>query len=165
MRTGLEAAARVHLPRPRRRWLRHLLLAVSLVAVVLSIVGMHQLSVGHDVATGPTASSTHAEYVHGAESGETLPTLMAEHPADHLTPGMPTGGPGGACPDCADHQMALGSCLLALTLLVLSWLLAPPRPSHVLPFLLPRLAPTVAVTTVVRLVPSLSLAQLSVLRT
>lgn len=164
MRTGLEADARVHLPRPRHRWLRHLLLTTSLTVVVLSIVGMHQLSVGHDVATGPTTSS-HAESVHGAEPGAMLPTAMAEHTGDHFNPGTPTGVPGGVCPDCADHQMALGSCLLALTLLVLSWLLAPPRACRVLPFLLPRLAPAVVVSTVARLVPSLSLAELSVLRT
>jgi hypothetical protein len=61
--------------------------------------------------------------------------------------------------------MALGSCLLALTLLVLSWLLVPPRPTHVLPSLLPRLTSAVAVSTVGRLVPPLSLAELSLLRT
>jgi hypothetical protein len=105
MRTGLQGVVRVHLPRPRR-WLRHLLLAVSLVAVVLSIVGMHQLSVGHDVATGPTASSAHAETVHSAGSGERPPTAMAEHPGDHLTQGMPTGVPGGACPHPAGAELA-----------------------------------------------------------
>ena len=48
---------RLATPAPLRRlvhtnWLRHLLLGLSLVVVMLSIVGMHQLSVGHDVATG-----------------------------------------------------------------------------------------------------------------
>lgn len=164
MRTGLRAARRGHLPGPRRRRLRRLLLTVSLLVVALSIVGMHQLSVGHNVPTGPTASSAHAEPVDHAGSGEMLP-MGAEQAGGHLEAGTPGGGTGEVCPDCADHQMAFGSCLLALTLLVLRWLLAPPRPSHVLPFLLPRLAPPLAVPLVGRVVPPLSLAELSVRRT
>lgn len=167
MRTGLGAAAGGHLLRTRRRWLGRLLLAASLVVVALSIVGMHQLSLGHDLATRPTATSAHAEPGVHIRSGEMLPgsVMMAEHLGAHSSGGMPGGGEGDACPDCGDHLMTFGSCLLALTLLVLHWMLAPPRESHVLRFLLPRLTSAVAVSAVGRLVPPLSLAELSVLRT
>ncbi len=70
---------------------------------------------------------------------------------------------GDDCPGCGGHSMALGACLLALTLLVLSWWLAPPRVRHLPPRMLWRAA-TVA-TLLGRWVPALSLAELSVLRT
>lgn len=66
------------------------------------------------------------------------------------------------CPACGGHTMALGSCLLALTLLVLSWWFAPPRSRLALQTLW-RPAPVPAM--VGRRVPSLSLAELSILRT
>jgi hypothetical protein len=119
-----------------------------------------------DIATGPVSSGVHAEVAHhGDSTGAMLPAIAADHLADHTTVGMTGGGPVDACPDCADHQMAFGSCLLALTLLVLSWSLIPPRLRHLPPFLLPRLAPTMIGPAVVRLVPPLSLAELSVRRT
>lgn len=164
------AVVRALLARPRGRLLRHLLFALSLVVVVLSIVGMHQLSLGHDVAVGPAPVA----YVSVAQAksaarvlsgGEVLPVAMAALPSGHDASGMTDGAMGGACPDCDHHQMALGSCLLALTLLVLGWLLAPPRPTHVLPFLLPNLVLWAAVSATGRLVPPLSLAELSLLRT
>ena len=160
---------RVLLARPGGRLLRHLLFAMSLVVVVLSIVGMHQLSLGHDVAVGPTPPVAHAPVAEAAarvlSDGEVVPVAMAALPSGHDASGMTDGAMGGACPDCDHHQMALGSCLLALTLLVLGWLLAPPRPTHVLPFLLPTLVLRVAVSATGRLVPPLSLAELSLLRT
>ena len=167
VRTNPVTAVSDRRPQPRRSWIRHLLLAVSLVVVTLSVVGMHQLSVGHDVATGPTSSSDgHATSVRHSNPGDEAPPLaMAERAADHPTAGMTSGALGGGCPDCADHQMAFGSCLLALTLLVLSWLLTPPRLRHLPPFLLPRLAPTMAGPDPGRLVPALSLTELSVRRT
>ena len=98
-------------------------------------------------------------------ANQMLPAVAADHPTDHTSAGMTGGGPGDACPDCADHQMAFGSCLLALTLLVLSWSLIPPRVRHLPPFLLPRLAPTMVGPALGRLVPPLSLAELSLRRT
>jgi len=59
--------------------------------------------------------------------------------------------------------MALGACLLALTLLVLSWWLAPPRVRHLPPRMLWR--PATASTLLGRWVPAMLLAELSVLRT
>ena len=161
---------RVLLGQPGGRLLRHLLFALSLVVVVLSIVGMHQLSLGHDVAVGPAPvahapvaqAGTAARVLSGGEMG---PVAMAALPSGHDAMGMTNGDMGGVCPDCDHHQMALGSCLLALTLLVLGWLLAPPRPTHVSPFLLPTLVLRAAVSSTGRLVPPLSLAELSLLRT
>ncbi|GAA3550680.1 hypothetical protein GCM10022197_01940 [Microlunatus spumicola] len=154
-----------HRPRPARRGRRRLLLSLTLVVLVLSVVGMHQLAFGHEMATGPTASVAYAGPVDHAASGEMSAGGHAGHVGDHLGSESPGPAAGDPCPDCGDHQMALGSCLLALTLLVLGWLLAPPRPTQVLPFLLPLQAPSLAVPVVGRLVPPLSLAELSLCRT
>ena len=162
---------RVLLARPGGRLLRHLLFAMSMVVVVLSIIGMHQLSLGHDVALGPDPSAGSASVARAESadrdlsSSQVLPVEVAALPSGHDAKGMTDGGMDGACPDCDHHQMALGSCLLALTLLVLGWLLAPPRPTFVSPFLLPRLVLRVALSATSRRVPPLSLAELSVLRT
>ena len=72
---------------------------------------------------------------------------------------------GDDCLTCGDHEMALGSCLLALTLLVLGWLLLPPRLRLVPPFLRPRLAIALVRPNYVRIVPALSLTELSLRRT
>lgn len=148
--------------------LRHLLLGLSVVVVMLSIVGMHQLSVGHDVATGShehAAAPGHvdtAAHSHGSDSNVFLADLTLS------TGHAPPGGAESAADDCltcGDHDMALGSCLLALTLLVLTWLLLPPRQRRLPPFLRLRLAPALIRPIHVRMVPSLSLTELSLRRT
>ena len=171
MRPNPQGVPHARPPRTHRRWVRRLLLAATLVVVVLGIVGMHQMALGHDMASGPTASPTQGAHLEHSGPGEIAP-MAAEHAAGHadaVTSGSGNGpGTGGACSDCPDHQMAFGSCLLALTLLVIRWLLAPPRTARVLPFLLLRLAPlSQPVTPFIagRLIPPLSLAELSVLRT
>ena len=162
------AAARLRdrqLPRRRTSWLRHLLLALTLAVVTLGVVGMHQLSVDHDAAPGRSVVSSRAgDVAHPAHNAGATP-------ADHLlqvSGGSASAGAGSAeeaCPGCADHQMVLTSCLLALTLLVLTWLLTPPRLRHLPPFLLPRLTAATAGSTLGRLVPSLTLTELSLRRT
>ena len=165
MRPGLQAVVRTRPRLTRRLWLRRLLLAATLVVVVLGIVGMHQMAFGHDLAVGPTAASAaHGEHVEHTGPSEIGP-MAAGHAGGHADAGLPGTGASEVCPDCADHQMAFGSCLLALTLLVLSWLLAPPRATRVLPSLLARRALPLALSVVGRLVPPLSLAELSVRRT
>lgn len=165
-------AARAHPTRRRARqrrhhgWLRHLLLAVSLVVVLSSVIGMHQLSVGHEVAT--TQTSTHAQSGaagHGHGDGITLPQVEVHHAAGRPTAAAPGGAAGDLCRDCGEHSTAFGSCLLALTLLVLGWLLAPPRLRYVPPSLLPRLARGTVGTALGRIVPPLSLTELSLRRT
>lgn len=163
MRTDRSVVARSHLPRLRHRLLRPLLLALSLV-VVVSIVGMHQLSFGHEAGTDAVASAARAKPLDLTTFSEML-AVTPEHAGGYVDARVPPPGTVDACPDCRDHHMIWGSCLLALTLLVLQWLLGPPRPSRVLPFLLPRKVPCLAVLVVSRLVPSLSLAELSLRRT
>lgn len=128
--------------RARRRshesWLRDLLLAVSLVVVASSVIGMHQLSVGHEVVTGQT--SRHALTGAAADvhhDSTALPLVEPDHSAEQPAAVITGGAVGDPCPDCGEHRAAFGSDLLALTLLVLSWLLAPPRVRHLPPFLLP----------------------------
>lgn len=166
------AGAVVH--RTHRGWLRHLLLALSLVVVTLSVVGMHQLSMGHDIATGPSSSHAHPDTTAHADSSALTSSLVTDtdmaghsgggHRSNALDPNG-AGGKGNACSSCDDHQMAFGSCLLALTLLVISWMLIPPRARHLPPFLLPRLVPAAVGPAVGRLVPALSLTELSLRRT
>jgi hypothetical protein len=149
--------------RPHHGSLRHLLLTLSLVVVTLSVLGMHQLSVGHDLATGPVGRHADAEATsHGGSAGVTMPLALD---ASAGQPSIDGRGAGAACPDCGDHQMTVESCLLALTLLVLSWMLGAPRLRHLPPFLLPRLTPTMVGPSVGRLVPPLSLTELSLRRT
>jgi len=160
----------------RSRWLRHLLLGLSLVVVMLGIVGMHQLPVGHEVATGgrhgahehasASAQLDLATHVDGDGSDRDRVMTMAgvDLPAAHAT-----SGPGGLaaddCPTCGDHDMALGCRLLALSLLVLSWALPSPRLRQLPPFLRLHLPSALFRPGYVRMVPSLSLTELSLRRT
>lgn len=146
--------------------LRRALMATVLGVVVISVVGMHQLSLGHTFATPPLAGAhQHLGAQPSTAEGHDYPGY-AQHMGDGAT-GMPDDGVGGSstdhCPGCGGHSVALGACLLALTLLVLSWWLAPPRICHLLLRMLWRRA-TVG-TFLGRWVPALSLAELSVLRT
>lgn len=195
-----------------------ILVALLLGLVALSVVGMHQLSLGHAFATPSTSPSQHQAGGHHGGAGHHLGTghhletgtgsadthlvdavvhttarstvthvdstgtpatdlhvptpdrasVMSGGAAAALTATSPIGGPGGApgepgCPGCGEHSMALGACLLALTLLVGSWPLLLPRARLLPPTLRLRLAPTVDL--VARRIPALSLAELSILRT
>ena len=156
----------------RKSWPRHLLLGLSLVVLTMGIVGMHQLSVGHDVATGQANRHAHT----GTAASGPLGAVPHGHaPADGALPdshllaaSAPTSVSGAVdhgCPTCDDHETVFESCLLALTLLVFSWLLRPPRLRHRPPSLLPRPAPATVRPTLSRRVPSLSLTELSLRRT
>jgi hypothetical protein len=87
-----------------------------------------------------------SEPVHHALGGIAGPSLAGEN-----------------CPDCGNHTMAFGLCLLALTLLVVRWLLIPPLLRHLPPSLLGKPPPVLALLG--RQVPSMTLVQLSVRRT
>lgn len=164
---------------PLHRWVRngrvrHLLLGLGVAVVMLGIVGMHQLSVGHNIATGQAGLHRYAETVdqagtapHGHDAGP--PAAMA-HLGFHFEPSARAAAGTGAgvdegCLTCDDHDLAAGSCLLALTLLVLGWLLLPPQLRLVPPFLRPRLAVTLVRPEYLRLVPALTLTELSLRRT
>ena len=71
----------------------------------------------------------------------------------------------GRTPDRWEHQMLFGACLLALSLLALSWMLSPPRLRDLPPFLLPRLAAARLGLVLGRVVPALSLTEMSLRRT
>lgn len=157
----------------RNGLVRHLLLGLSVVVVMLGIVGMHQLSVGHDVATGQVSSHKHAETAGHAQTaphahdGDHLATMAHLDQQAEPAPGASAGAglAGEDCLTCGDHEMALGSCLLALTLLVLGWLLLPPRLRLLPPFLRPRVAAVLVRPAYLWLVPALTLTELSLRRT
>lgn len=155
--------------------------------MAVGVIGMHQLSVGHAMTTGnPTAARTAAAHTHTAssahadggpvehqgaaslkdEASATTGGTGGTHPI--ATPNLAgTGGhdESGGCAGCADHQLMLGTCLLALSLLVLSWTLTPPRPRDVPPFLLPTVAAATSAVLPGRWVPPLTLTELSLRRT
>ena len=109
-------------------WQRLLFLVVA-ITISLSVLAMHQLAVNSSSAA-PATNGSHVTH------HRPLPVEMQQLA---LTDQLPTGyhspsstlGPDGAdlCgADCdADHGVGVLSCLLALTLLMLSSLLAPPR--------------------------------------
>jgi hypothetical protein len=154
--------------------LRRALLAVALGLVALSVVGMHQLSSGHFFAAPatahqhPTSGHAHgaghvADLVHASGAqGTAAGTVVTADIGASAGTSSGLSGVGDGCAGCPDHTMAFTVCLLALTLLTLSWWLAPPQVRH-----LPRLKwrPNTMATVVSRPVPALSLAELCVLRT
>jgi len=156
--------------------LRHALLALALGLIVLSVIGMHQLSSGHFFAA-PAAATAHQHPTSGhADGAAHVEDLVHASGAQDAAAGTVVSadigasagtsdglsGNGDGCAGCANHTMAFTVCLLALTLLTLSWWLAPPQVRH-----LPRLKwrPHTMATVVSRPVPALSLAELCLLRT
>lgn len=148
-------------------WLRRTALTLVLGVVAFSVVGMHQLSLSHFFATPPGVhESAAAAKGSMASQHDTLsmgPGAPVGHPVE-VSRTAPAGSPGGhdGCLGCGDHSTAFGACLLALTLLVLFWWLAPPRVRHLHRRALRRPAAVISVLT--RRVPALSLSQLAILR-
>lgn len=161
---------------------RRAFFTVCLFVVALCIVGMHELSLNNELAAPTPLSASaaappdamHQHDAHNQVTSGRISDPAATNPhnvAFSATQGLmmvdtPNDGSGGhqqGCPGCASHTMAFGACLLALTLLVLSWWLAPPRVRLLPPRLPARLVMVVAL--VGQRVPALSLAELSILRT
>lgn len=107
-----------------------LLLWLTVLAVGLSLLAMHQLSgnhtaansrISHQSVTVQAGNLRHHAAGHAVEAG-------TDHA--HLVPmadeGGPTSGDGG-CPDCAGHSAMALTCLAALSLLATGLLLPPPR--------------------------------------
>jgi hypothetical protein len=134
----------------------------ALTMIILSIIGMHQLSVNHAIV-GATVGSHHDHAsqqtfrsdlpadpmlgtVIGAETAVAAMSAAVAPATDH-------------CSDCSSHQMAFLTCLLALTLLVLAWSLAPPGLRVIAPN--SRLAQPRPGPHLVRQVPAMSLVELS----
>lgn len=157
---------------------RRAVLALGLLLVTFSLVGMHQLSLDHELAapTIQAAAAPASDHHHGTTdrdhaadhtTASVMSVSLGESAAQHGTAIGPaeasSSGHDEGCPGCGNHTMALGACLLALTLLVLSWWLAPPR-ARLLP---PRKSarPATLIPRVRRRIPALSLTELSILRT
>lgn len=110
---------------------RPLLLWTGVVAVALSLLAMHQMSVNH-TAAGPqpfAVSSISADrHAVGPAHNHSESATINHTPAgtvrvaavDRSLTALDD-----ACPGCAEHAMAL-TCLVALTLLAVSWLLRGP---------------------------------------
>ena len=143
---------------------QQLLLWVGVVAVALSLLAMHQLSLNHTAASprpvlessGSTSGSVAGDHAH--DDQQLLPG--ADHPADLAVVGTTSED---ACPGCAQHHMMVLTCLAALILLATGWLLRGPPAGHRI-----RVTPLVhcVSTTVTRWrPPPLTWIELSVSRT
>jgi hypothetical protein len=145
---------------------RRAVLVPALMVIVLSIVGMHQLSVNHAMvgafagshhdhaSAQPSRSDLSAKAMIGSVVGsETSIGAMsaAVMPAsDH-------------CSGCSSQQMAFFTCLLALTLLVLAWSIPPPGLRLIAPN--SRLVRPRPGSHLGRRIPAMSLVELSLRRT
>jgi hypothetical protein len=108
---------------------QQLLFLVAAITISLSVLAMHQLAVSH-LFVAPATTEPHVTQ-HRPFAVEMQQMALADHvPTGHHGQSL-TFGP--ASPDLCgadcdtDHEISVLSCLLALTLLMLSWLLAPPR--------------------------------------
>ena len=145
-------------------WQR-LLFLVAAITISLSVLAMHQLAVNHlfvAPATSEPRVSQHRPLAVEMQQVAPIDQVPTGHHGQSLT-----FGPAGAdlCgADCdTDHEVSVLSCLLALTLLMLSWLLTPPRECRqALPFATRRLSDVIPASK--RRV-SRSLVELSVCRT
>jgi hypothetical protein len=145
-------------------WQR-LLILVAAITISLSVLAMHQLAVNH-LFVAPSTSEPHVTQ-HRPLAVDMQQVALTDrvstgHHGQSLTFGPASADLCGA--DCdSDHEISVLSCLLALTLLMLSWLLTPPRECRqALPFAARRLTDVIPANK--RRV-SRSLAELSVCRT
>jgi hypothetical protein len=145
-------------------WQR-LLFLVAAITVSLSVLAMHQLAVDH-LFVAPATIEPHVTQ-HRPLAVEMQQVALTDHvPTGHRGQSL-TFGPASAdlCgADCdTDHEISVLSCLLALTLLMMSWLLAPPRECRkALPFAARRFADVIPAG---KWRVSRSLVELSVCRT
>jgi hypothetical protein len=140
-------------------------LDLCLITVMLSMLGMHQLSLNHTFATPEWVGHHSRELVTASSGGPQAFTVVASlqratriepRSTYHLDLEQ-------QCSRCDRHDAMVATCLLALTLLVVAWNLRPPAgrwpfPSHTMwargPVVLPGRW----------LRPALTLAELSLLR-
>jgi hypothetical protein len=138
---------------------------VAAITVSLSVLAMHQLAVNH-LFVAPATIEPHVTQ-HRPLAVEMQQVALTDHvPTGHRGQSL-TFGPASAdlCgADCdTDHEISVLSCLLALTLLMMSWLLAPPRECRkALPFAARRFADVIPAG---KWRVSRSLVELSVCRT
>jgi hypothetical protein len=144
------------------RWWRQLLLLTAAVIISLSVLVMHQLAVNHRVAVAATHEINASHHQTAGLIHQELLDGQFPAPQDGLRVTVPVNVE--PCwPGCADHESGVLSCVLALTFLMLTWLLRPPRARYqVVPA---RLAPVADLlqAKIRRTAPSL--AELSLRRT
>jgi hypothetical protein len=144
---------------------QRLLFLVAAITISLSVLAMHQLAVNH-LFVAPATIEPHVTQHQPFAVEMQQVALTDQVPTGHHGQSLTFGAAGadlcGA--DCdTDHEISVLSCLLALTLLMLSWLLTPPRECRqALPFAARRLADVIPASK--RRV-SRSLVELSVCRT
>jgi hypothetical protein len=120
----------------RSAWLyrlqRPLLLWTGVVAVALSLLAMHQMSVNHTAADPkpPAVSSVSADrHAAGPAHSHAESAAVAHTPAGTVQ--VAAGDRSltaleDSCPGCAEHHSMALTCLVALTLLAVAWLLRVP---------------------------------------
>src|SRR5215207_6711878 len=128
--------------RSARLWQR-LLFLVAAITISLSVLAMHQLAVNH-LFVAPATTGPHVTQHRPLAVEMQQVALTDQVPTGHHGQSL-TFGPASAemCgTDCdTEHEINVLTCLLALTLLMLSWLLTPPRECRqALPFATRRLA-------------------------
>jgi hypothetical protein len=105
-------------------------LLVAAITISLSVLAMHQLAVNHSFAA-PASSDFYITH-HRLAAAETQQLALTDQlPIGYNGPSLVlrlTGADPCLGYDCGvDDDINVLSCVLALTLLMLSWLLAPPR--------------------------------------
>jgi hypothetical protein len=145
-------------------WQR-LLFLVAAITISLSVLAMHQLAVNHLFVAPATIEphvTQHRPFAVEMQQVALTDQVPTGHHGQSLTFGAASADLCEA--DCdTDHGISVLSCLLALTLLMLSWLLTPPRECRqALPFAARRPAD---VSPASKWRVSRSLVELSVCRT
>lgn len=104
------------------------------MAVAFSLLAMHQLSSNHTAAGSsaapgvvggaPVAMSAVAPHLHGQDHSVDAGSADRTH-VERMGTGQPTSEDGG-CPGCAGHHVMALTCVAALILLAVGWVLAGP---------------------------------------
>ena len=143
---------------------QQLLWGAGVVVITLSLLIMHQLSLNH-TAADPTADGMQVSSI-GSTHLDHHDRVAIEDDHTHLLPLVADGQPAhdnGACLACnGDHAMVL-TCLVALILLAVGWLLR--RPAEWRGVRLPHVVPLLLGPDQGRMPPPLTLVELSVSRT
>lgn len=139
-----------------------LLLIVGVVTIALSVLAMHQLAVNHTLAAPTSSGWREADHHHAASQQGELHALPAGADQPALADALDANGCSAGC--STDDDVNVAACLLALTLLVLCWRLAPPR-LHPLPAAASLPRPLASALLAPDRRTALSLAELSIRRT
>ena len=110
---------------------RQLLLWAGVLAVALRLLAMHQMSGNHTAADPMPPVGVYLDADSGPAGGHVDPAARSGA-ADHThlqiagSTDHHSAPAGDACPGCGEHQAMALTCLVALTLLAVGWLLHGP---------------------------------------